>query len=288
MRVSPRFLFFVWQCVVVWFALSFVSVQAQVIPQLSARVTDLTNTLTPAQRTALERALADFEQRKGAQVAVLIVPTTKPETVAQYAVRAFEVAKIGRVRVDDGVLLLVAKDDREMHIEVGYGLEGVIPDAIAKRTVEEVIVPFFKRGDYYGGIEAGVSRLMRLIDGEPLPPPQARDSSWNTVDDLLPLLFIAVLAVGGLLRALFGRLLGALIAGAGAGFVAWSMAGLLFAILAALIVFILVLVSGSGNRFSRHGGYGGWGSGGWSSGGGSGGWSGGGGSSGGGGASGRW
>lgn len=282
-----------WQCLAILFvlALSFTTVQAEVaIPLLQARVTDTTNTLSPAQRAALERTLAAFEQRKGAQIAVLIVSTTKPETAQEYAVRAFEVAKIGRAKIDDGVLMVIAKDDREMHIEVGYGLEGVIPDAIANRVIEETILPFFKQGDFYGGVQAGVNRLMRLVDGEPLPP-QARDPSWNGLNDLLPLLFIAVFVVGGMLRAIFGRLIGASIASGVVGVVAWSMVGLLIAVPAALVVFFLVLTAGSTSWPSGRGGYGGWTSGngwggGWSSGGGR--WSGGGGTSGGGGASGRW
>lgn len=288
---SRQPLSYFWQCLAILFALAlcFTTVRAEVaIPPLQARVTDTTNTLSPAQRAALERTLAAFEQRKGAQIAVLIVSTTKPETAQEYAVRAFEVAKIGRAKIDDGVLMVVARDDREMHIEVGYGLEGAIPDAIANRVIEENILPFFKQGDYYGGVQAGVNRLMRLVDGEPLPPPQARDSSWNRLNDLLPLIFIAVFVMGGMLRAIFGRLIGASIAGGVVGFVAWSMIGLLIAVPAALVVFLLVLTAGSTGWSSGRGGWSsgnGWG-GGWSSGGGR--WSGGGGTSGGGGASGRW
>lgn len=287
---SPQFLFCLWQCLAILFALalSFATVQAEVaVPTLNARVTDTTNTLTSVQRAALERTLADFERRKGAQIAILIVPTTKPETVQQYAVRAFEAAKVGRAKVNDGVLLLIAKDDREMHIEVGYGLEGAIPDAIANRVIDEVILPFFKQGDFYSGVEAGVNRLIRLVEGEPLPSPRERDHSWNGLNDLLPMLFIAVFVIGGILRTIFGRFIGASIASGVVGVVAWSMVGLLIAIPAAVVVFLMVLI-GSANRFGGFGGGmggGGWG-GGWSSGGGS--WSGGGGTSGGGGASGKW
>src|SRR3989338_635957 len=149
--------------------------QAEVpVQPLSARVTDLTATLDAQQKQALESRLAAFEAKKGAQLAVLFVPTTQPETIEQYALRVAEVWKLGRKGVDDGALLLVAKDDRAMRIEVGYGLEGVIPDAVAKRVISEIITPYFKQGDFYGGIQAGVTRLVRLVEGEPLPPPRKK------------------------------------------------------------------------------------------------------------------
>ncbi|HSD60573.1 MAG TPA: YgcG family protein, partial [Burkholderiales bacterium] len=146
------------------------------VPPLQARVTDLTRTLSGGQQAALERRLAAFEQKKGSQVAVLIVPSTRPETIEQYAIRVAEQWKLGRKGVDDGALLLVAKDDREVRIEVGYGLEGVLPDATAKRIISEVIVPRFRQGDFAGGIDAGVGRMISVIEGEPLPPPQQRAS----------------------------------------------------------------------------------------------------------------
>lgn len=260
------------------------------VPPLTARVTDLTGTLSPSQRDTLERELQAFESRKGSQIAVLMVPTTRPEVVEQYALRVAETWKLGRKGVDDGVLLLVAKDDRELRIEVGYGLEGAIPDAVAKRVISEIIIPFFKQGDFYGGIHAGVNRLVRLIDGEPLPPPQARDTSWSGIFDLLPVAFIAVMIGGGFLGALLGRLTGAAVSGGIVGVVFWTSIGsLIGALVAGIVVFLFTLAAGSsGGR----GGSGGWHSGGF--GGGSGGWSGGGGFSGGGGgfggggASGKW
>ena len=131
------------------------------IPPLKSRVTDLTSTLNTQQRDALEQTLAEFESRKGAQIALLMVQTTQPETVEQYAVRVQESWKLGRKGVDDGVLLVVAKNDRRLHIEVGYGLEGILPDAIAKRIIDDDIVPRFKENDFYGGVRAGVDRIMR-------------------------------------------------------------------------------------------------------------------------------
>jgi uncharacterized protein len=263
------------------------------VPPLKTRVTDLTGTLAPSQRETLEQELRTFEARKGSQIAVLIVPTTQPEAVEQYSIRVAEAWKLGRKGVDDGVLLLVAKQDRELRIEVGYGLEGVIPDAVAKRVISEIIIPYFKQGDFYGGIHAGVARLIRLVDGEPLPPPEARDRSWSGIQDMLPIAFLAVMIGGGFLGALLGRLVGAAVAGGIVSVVFWITIGsLIGSFLAGLVVFLFTLaIGGSGGR----GGYGGWSSGGYGgvsggswSGGGGGGFSGGGGGFGGGGASGRW
>ena len=141
------------------------------MPPLKGRVTDLTGTLKPEQAASLEQLLRSFEARKGSQIAVLIVPTTAPETVEQYALRVGEQWKIGRKDVDDGAILVVAKDDRTLRIEVGYGLEGALNDATASRIIREVIVPRFREGDFFGGISAGVDRMIRVIDGEPLPAP---------------------------------------------------------------------------------------------------------------------
>ncbi|HLY51615.1 MAG TPA: YgcG family protein, partial [Steroidobacteraceae bacterium] len=141
------------------------------VPPLRARVTDLTGTLSAAQRQALEERLAAFERRKGSQIAVLVLPTTLPETIEQYSIRVADAWKAGRKKIDDGVILVVAKDDRKLRVEVGYGLEGAIPDAVAKRVVSDVIAPHFREGDFYGGIAAGTDALMKLIDGEPLPAP---------------------------------------------------------------------------------------------------------------------
>jgi uncharacterized protein len=264
------------------------------IPPLKARVTDLTGTLNAQQRDALEQTLAEFEQRKGAQIAVLMVPTTQPETVEQYAVRVQESWKLGRKGVDDGVLLVVAKNDRKLHIEVGYGLEGILPDAIAKRIIDDDIVPRFKENDFYGGIRAGVDRIMRVVEGEKLPPPAARGHPKAQGIDLnwvLPLLFVAIIG-GTLLRAIFGRFLGSGITGGVVAFAAWALVGsLVVGVIAGVFAFIFMLGGGS-RGWSPGYRTGGWGGGGWSGGGGfgggGGGFSGGGGSSGGGGASGSW
>lgn len=252
------------------------------VPVLKARVTDLTNTLTPPQAANLEQQLADFEKRKGSQLAVLIVPTTAPEAIEQYGMRVAEAWKLGRKGADDGALLLVAKNDRALRIEVGYGLEGVIPDAIAKRVIAETIVPHFQQNDFAGGIQAGVDQLVKLIDGEPLPPVKVQ--TQNSKSDPLGLLFIVVVAaaiIGQVLRAVFGRFLGSGMAAAAVGGLGWLVLGsALMASLAGLLVFFVVF---AGINLGR--GIGGFGGGGF---GGSGGFGGGGGGFGGGGASGRW
>jgi uncharacterized protein len=258
------------------------------VPPLKARVTDLTGTLSPQQQQALEQTLAEFEGRKGSQIALLMVPSTQPETVEQYAVRVQESWKLGRKGVDDGVLLLVAKNDRRMRIEVGYGLEGVLPDATAKRIIEEDITPRFKQGDFYGGVRAGTERIMKVIEGEPLPTPRAAGAARSFLAQHLDLVFfglIAFLALAGRIGKAAGRLASASVAGA-VGFVGmWALTGLVFVgVLGGIFLFIAFFVGEFGARS------GGWSSGGdWSSGGGGGGgFSGGGGSSGGGGASGSW
>jgi len=264
------------------------------VPPLKARVTDLTGTLDAGQRAALEQKLADLEARKGSQIAVLVVESTRPETVEQYAVRVFERWKLGRNGVDDGVLLLVAKNDRQLHIEVGYGLEGAIPDAIAKRIIEQDIVPLFKQGNFHGGISAGTDRLGKLIEGESMPPPKRRSaapgSGWST--ELLFIGFVILAMASQLLHSLLGRFLGSGVAAAAAGIIGYLLAGLAAAMIIGLIAFVISLFMGAAGR--QGGGWssggGSWSGGGWSGGGssGGGGFSGGGGSSGGGGASGSW
>ena len=271
------------------------------VPKLQSRVTDLTNTLTAEQRQALETRLAEFENRKGAQIAVLLVPTTQPETIEQYARRVLDEWKLGRKGIDDGALLLIAMQDRKLRIETQYGLEGPMPDATAKRIVDEIIVPRFKQKDFYGGVSAGIERMIAVVDGEPLPPPQPKKTQQRSdefdVGGLLMLGFALVFVVGTALRSMIGRVGGAAATAGIGGAISWFVIGTAVAAgTVAVLLFILsLLVNFSG--LSRMGGYrsGGrgptWG-GGWSGGGGSwgggGGWSGGGGLGGGGGASGNW
>src|SRR3569623_473873 len=255
------------------------------VPPLTAHVTDLTNTLAPGRRAALEQTLTAFELQRGAQLAEQIVPTTAPETIEQYSIRVVEQWKLGRKKVDDGVLLLVAKQDRALRIEVGYGLEGVIPDAVANRVVYDVIVPHFNQGDYAGGSEAGGQQLMKLIESEALPAPARGASKAGALEARLPILFVVTLIGGMVLRALFGRLTGAGLAGVGAGILAWFLFGsVLFGALLGVFAFFFLLGGGF------YPGLGGWGSPprGGSGGFGGGGFGGGGGGFGGGGASGSW
>ena len=262
------------------------SAWAQVaVPELSRRVTDLTATLDAAQVTVLESRLAAFEAQQGSQIAVLLVPTTQPEDIAQFGIRVAEQWKIGREKIDDGVLLIVAKDDRKLRLEVGYGLEGAIPDAIAKRVIAETITPYFKAGDYYGGIDAGVTQLMRLIEGEPLPPPKATDGGGD--DGPLVLLVVGGLVAGWLFSTLMSRPAAGGIAALGSGAVGAMLLGLT-PVLLFIAVFVFMGVAGGfrhgggwssgGGGFGRGGGFGG----------GGGSWGGGGGGFGGGGASGSW
>ncbi|MDP1635144.1 MAG: TPM domain-containing protein, partial [Gallionellaceae bacterium] len=199
------------------------TVQAEVaVPSPGARVTDLTATLDAQQTRALESRLAAFEAKKGAQIAVLLVPTTQPETIEQFGLRVAEAWKLGRKGVDDGALLLVSKDDRALRIEVGYGLEGALNDATAKRIIAEIITPFFKRGEFHAGIDSGTSAMMQVIEGEPLPQPKRAAASGSY--DIESLLFVGlglVVVVGGMLRALLGRFPAAMLMGGGLGVLAW-------------------------------------------------------------------
>src|SRR5438876_1093921 len=141
------------------------------VPPLVGRLVDQTGTLSSGDVASLQQILKDFEARKGSQIAVLIVPTTAPETIEQYSLRVAETWKIGRKKIDDGALVVVAKDDHHLRIEVGYGLEGSLTDVTAHRIIDEVITPKFKAGDFAGGISAGINRIIKVIDGEPLPAP---------------------------------------------------------------------------------------------------------------------
>ena len=259
------------------------------VPPMGGRVTDQTATLSDEQKSVLERTLQSFEARKGSQVAVLIVPTTAPETIEQYALRVAEQWKPGRKNVDDGALLVVAKNDRTLRIEVGYGLEGALTDAASKRIISEVIVPRFRQGDFYGGISAGVDRMLRVIDGEPLPnPEEGRPAGTRGMGSILPVMMVLALVAGGVLRTVLGRFPAALVTGGAVSAVAWMLAGAIsVALIAGGVAFLCTLLGGGmGGRGMGIGGFrgGGFGGGGF----GGGGFSGGGGGFGGGGASGRW
>ncbi|WP_333977710.1 TPM domain-containing protein [Burkholderia cepacia] len=235
-----------------------------VIPPLASRVTDVTGTLTGDQLISLEKMLRAFEAKRGTQISVLVVSTTEPETIEQYSMRVVEQWKLGRKNIDDGVLLIVAKNDRALRIEVGYGLEGVLTDATSSRIINEAIVPRFRNGDFYGGITAGLDAIMRVTSGEPLSPPQRRALSGDGAGRLLPVLFLLTVMAGGLLRAMFGRLPGAVVTGGVVGVLAWILSqALLVAIAAGLMALLFTLlgggtraaggrfIGGSGGRFGR-------------------------------------
>ena len=253
------------------------------IPELANRVTDLTATLSVEQVAGLEDRLAAFEAKKGAQIAVLIVPTTGDKDIAEFGIEVADLAQIGRKGIDDGVILIVVKNDRKLRLEVGYGLEGVIPDAIAKRVISETITPYFKKGDYVGGIDAGVMQLMQLIEGETLPAPIASPDSGGQHESLFMFILLGGLISGYVLSAVMGRVQAGMLAGLASGVLAVLVLGLTvsLALMVGLMVFFIVAVRQTGRRiWSNGGGFGG--SGGGSS------WGGGGGRFGGGGASGSW
>jgi uncharacterized protein len=272
------------------------------VPPLRGPVTDLTGTLTSEQIATLDQQLRAFEAKKGSQIAILIVPTTQPETIEQYGIRVAEAWKLGRQGVNDGAVLLIAKDDRAMRIEVGRGLEGPLPDVLANRIIDQVIVPRFRANDFFGGIREAIERMIALVEGEPLPEPERAQRGTpgdSGLGNALPLLLMLVFVGSGILRGMLGRFGGASVTGGIAAVIVWVLTStLVIAIGAAVIAFVVALLGGGGGggwaspgRRGRGGYGGGWGGGlgggGWGGGGG-GGWSGGGGTFGGGGASGRW
>ena len=280
-----------------WLALLFAGagpLHAQVaLPSFDGLVIDQTGTLTAAQQSSLDEKLTAFQARKGSQVALLIVPTTEPETIEQFGVRLAEAWKIGRKGVDDGAILIVAKDDRALRIEVQYGLEGVLTDITSSRIINDTIVPLFRQGDFFAGVNAGLDQMLKVIDGEPLPAP---DQAWK--NDGAPALPLPMLLVGGfilmgILRPLLGRVPAAGVVGlGGGGIVYWMTSQVLQALGAGALVFVLALFFGfggmgrGGGRVFRDMGRGGFGGGFGGRGGGFGGGLGG--RGGGGGASGRW
>lgn len=258
------------------------------LPALSVRVTDLTSTLSADQKASLESRLAAIDAAGGAQIAVLLIPTTQPETIEQFGIRLAEAWKIGHASgksvSDNGVIVIIAKEDRRARIEVGYGLEGSIPDAIAKRIVAEQMTPKFRQGDFSGGIQVTVDALELAIRGElPDAEPAAYAKQSHKVDvEGYGMAVMAAAFVGGVVRKLLGLLgvlvISALVGGAALLFGAsWLIAALL-----GIATFVLSFFNLGGMRMGGGGGRGG------GFGGGRGGFSGGGGGFGGGGASGSW
>lgn len=262
-----------------------IAVAQMAVPPLVGHVTDQTGTLTQDQKSTLEQSLTAFEARKGTQLAVLMVPTTAPEVIEQYALRVAEQWKLGRKKVDDGVILVVAKDDRTVRIEVGYGLEGALSDIVSKRIISETIVPRFKQGDFYAGLQSGTNQIIGVVDGESLPAPQgSQRGADQSLRQFVPFLFIVALGVGGVLRNVFGKVGGSLITGVVVTGLAWLVIGtLVYAVLAGLASMFVTLI-GASTVLRGVGGFSGGGRGGL----GGGGFRGGGGGFGGGGASGRW
>jgi uncharacterized protein len=218
----------------------------QPIPKFEARVTDLTGTLTAGEQSDLEQKLAAFEARKGSQIVVLIVATTSPEEIEQYSIRVVDAWKPGRKKTDDGVLVLLAKDDHAARIEVGYGLEGALTDVTSHRIIEETMVPLLRQGQYSAAINAGVDQVIRVVDGEPLPPP---DTHWQPHGHLsknaLPLLFFAFVAGSAVLRSIFGRVLGAGLTGGLIGLISWLLfSTVVISLGAGVVAFVLALIFG--------------------------------------------
>lgn len=263
--------------------------QAQIqVPQLSGRVVDQTDSLSAGEIVALNQILAQFEAEKGTQIAVLVVASTAPESIEQTALRVAERWQLGRKKIDDGAILLIAKEDRAVRIEVGYGLEGALNDATAKRIIEQYITPEFRKENYYAGINRGIEQMIRIAQGEPLPPVSSRsDSNAPALGQYVPIIFMLALVIGGVLRSLLGRMLGALVTGGVVALVAWFVIGtLIMAIIAGAIALLVTLFGGGVGGLVGGGGFGGTST--RSGGSFGGGFSGGGGSFGGGGASGRW
>lgn len=267
----------------------------QEVPALTAHVIDQTGTLSTAAIQQLEKKLTSFEASHGSQVVLLLVPTTQPEDIASYANRVANNWKIGRREIGDGIVVVVAKNDRRVRIEVAKTLEGAIPDLMAKRVIDGAITPRFKQGDFAGGLDVAVDQITALIRGEGLPTPTTINSNqggdgldWR---DLAVFMFAGVPILAAVARGLLGKKLGALATGAGVGLITWSVtASLLIAAGAALLALFFGFLSGMGSSAGRwgsgsHGGFGSGGSGGF---GGGGFGSGGGGDFGGGGASGDW
>jgi uncharacterized protein len=230
------------------------------VPPLAARVTDLTGTLSGGAVARIEAKLSALEAKKGSQLAVLIVPTTQPEEIEQYGIRVADAWKLGRKGVDDGAILIVAKNDRRVRIEVGRGLEGAMPDAIANRIIDETVAPHFKLGDYDGGVEAGIDQMISVVNGEPLPEPDVKwEHHGGGLGSALPLLLIVVFVASGVLRRIFGRFFGSLATGGLAGGIVWLLSHLLpIGIGAGVVAFLFAMLAGSATRgWTGGGGFGG-------------------------------
>ncbi len=224
------------------------------VPALTKRVTDLTQTLSAEQQSQLEAKLAAFEQQKGSQIAVLIVPTTEPEDIAQYSMRVFDAWKLGRGKIKDGVLILLDVKGKKSRIEVGYDLEGALNDLTAERIRVEVMRPFIRAGDIYGGLNAGVDNIMQVISREALPAPSSKASNGQSFEGMLPILLFGALILGGILRSVFGNFFGGTLTGGAIAVLAWILGGgVLAAIVYGIVAFFITLIGSSG--LGQIGGY---------------------------------
>jgi uncharacterized protein len=221
------------------------------VPPLTGRIVDLTGTLSNDDIAAQSQRLAELEKRKGSQIAVLMLPTTQPETMEQYSIRVAEAWKIGRKKADDGVLLIIAKNDHKVRIEVGDGLEGALTDVTSRRIIDETITPRFRTGDFAGGIAAGLTRIIGVIDGEPLPAPapeaaHGQEFASDALSLFTPFLIIFAIMAGNFLRAVFGRLLGSTVAGGVIGVIAWLLVGsLVVGLVVGGAAFLITMIAGS-------------------------------------------
>ena len=216
------------------------------VPPLVGRVVDQTGTLSSGDVASLNQTIRNFEARKGSQIAILIVPTTDGEAIEQFSLRVAETWKIGRKKIDDGALIVVAKNDRHLRIEVGYGLEGALTDVTSKRIIDEVITPKFKSGDFAGGVSAGVNRIIRVIDGEKLPGVEPQHwQAPSLLSHIDPVFALFVLfGFGAIMRNVLGALLGATVTGGVVGVLAWFISGSVgAALLATVMVFMMALVA---------------------------------------------
>ncbi|HEY0906884.1 MAG TPA: YgcG family protein [Methylophilus sp.] len=216
------------------------------IPPLQSAVTDLTQTLSVQEQTALNQKLTQFAQQAGSQVAVLILPSTQPEDIAQFGIRLADAWKVGRDKQDDGVIVIVAKQDRKMRIEVGYGLEGAIPDAVARRIIAEQLSPAFRQGQFYAGLDLATNTLIKLIQGEQLPAPTAKDHAEpGGLMHWLPILMFAAIFIGAILRGIFGSFFGSALTGGALALLSGLLgATLLVMLLVAVAAFIFTLAMG--------------------------------------------
>jgi uncharacterized protein len=272
-------------CAMLIFASFNVCAELVSIPALKAHVTDLTKTLTQDQQGQLEAKLTAFEREKGSQIAILIVPTTEPEDIAQFSIRVVDVWKLGRGKTSDGVLITLDVKGKKSRIEVGYGLEGALNDLTAERIRVEVMRPFIRAGDIYGGLDAGINKIMNVISGEALPAPTASSTAFKdkSFENMLPILLFGGLVLGGMLRTMFGNFFGGALTGGALGLLAWMLgSSILAAVFFGVIAFLLTLIGPSSLGHMGGGGFGGGSSGGNDT------FSGGGGGFGGGGASGDW